>query len=378
MTGKELDTNVLAPIDSGYSLSQSQQSVSALTIATFGIAATIIGVLLWIILADSNLSTGPKVVIALSSVSTNQALTEEDGGTGTQTPSITIETETNSVRAERPWEAASDERTLARPDSLPPAPDEALTERGPNGLLPVISADGRKALNVYARPFEALDSPRIAIVIRGLGLSQKATEIAIDSLPPDITLAFVPYPKNLQVWVDQARARGHEVLLEIPMEPFGYPKNDPGPYTLLTEAGESENTRRLEWLLSRFTGYVGVTNYLGEKFVSSKISLAPVMRALESRGLLYLDDSGHTGAPVRTIADSINLVWGRSHRTFDRSSSVSIDSDLAALEAIARRDGFAVGTGFSFPVTIRAIAEWADTLPSKGLALAPVSATMEQ
>ena len=33
--------------------------------------------------------------------------------------------------------------------------------------------------------------------------------------------------------VARAREAGHEVLLEVPMEPFDYPDNDPGPQTLL-------------------------------------------------------------------------------------------------------------------------------------------------
>ena len=115
-------------------------------------------------------------------------------------------------------------------------------------------------MTVYARPTNADASrPRVAILIRGLGLSQSATQTAIDTLPPEITLSFVPYPKDLQSWVNKARAAGHEVMLELPMEPYDYPDNDPGPSTLLTGLEPDENTKRLEWLLSRFTGYVGVT-----------------------------------------------------------------------------------------------------------------------
>ena len=82
-------------------------------------------------------------------------------------------------------------------------------------------------------------------------------EAGIDSLPPEVTLSFVPYSEDLQGWIDDARAAGHEVILEIPMEPYDYPANDPGPHTLLARADAMENQRRLEWLMSGETGETG-------------------------------------------------------------------------------------------------------------------------
>ena len=64
-------------------------------------------------------------------------------------------------------------------------------------------------------------------------------------------------------------SQGHEVMLEMPMEPSGYPDNDPGPYTLLASGGPEDVQSRMAWLLSRATGYFGVTNYLGDRFAGS-------------------------------------------------------------------------------------------------------------
>jgi len=69
----------------------------------------------------------------------------------------------------------------------------------------------------------------VALIIGGLGLNAATTRQAIESLPPEVTLSFVPYADGLQGWIDMARAAGHEVMLEAPMEPADYPSNDPGP-----------------------------------------------------------------------------------------------------------------------------------------------------
>ena len=261
---------------------------------------------------------------------------------------------------------------------LNPAPWVRITQRSTNGLLPVTGPNGETSRDHYARPFPADDArPRISIVIGGLGLSQKATTAAIDQLPPEVTLAFAPYGKNLQTSINRARNRGHEVLLELPMEPFDYPANDPGPYTLLTNNDAVQNTQRLEWLLAQFNGYVGVTNYLGAKFTASPEALLPVLRELDERGLLMLDDGTSNRSQVASLSRRMNVPYGTAARTIDlRVSRAAIDDALLDLENVTRRDGSAIGMGYAYPVTIDRIILWANTLQQKGFVLAPVSANV--
>ena len=177
-------------------------------------------------------------------------------------------------------DALIESKTAAKPvataDALPPlvvidkpiyagsalVADPALIENSPQGPLPRIADDGRKPMAVYAAPATA-GKFRIAIVVSGLGISAKSTTAALASLPAGVTLGFAPYAGDVQHWVSQARQFGHEVVLEVPMEPFDFPDSDPGPHTLRTGVDENSNLQRLTWTLSRFTGYAGVTNLLG-------------------------------------------------------------------------------------------------------------------
>lgn len=263
---------------------------------------------------------------------------------------------------------------------LNPAPYAPITENSINGLLPVVSPDGLTSRQYYARPFPAADTrPRVSLVVGGLGLSDKATEAAITQLPPEVTLAFAPYGKNLQSWINKARAAGHEVLLELPMEPFDYPANDPGPFTLLTKNDPQQNADRLSWLLAQFNGYVGVTNYLGAKFTATPEALVPVLRELDSRGLLVLDDGTSNRSQVPGLAQKLQVPFAHASRTIDlRASRSAIDDNLLDLERIAVRQGAAVGMGFAYPVTIDRIVSWAETLDDKGLVLAPITANLAQ
>ncbi|WP_339833420.1 divergent polysaccharide deacetylase family protein [uncultured Parvibaculum sp.] len=268
-------------------------------------------------------------------------------------------------------------RAARRVEPLPPVPDPALIEMTPDGPLPKIAADGRTPAQVYARPVPpgTPAARRIALVVSGMGISESATAHAIETLPPEVTLSFAPYGPGMQNWIARARAAGHEVLLELPMEPFGYPQNDPGPYTLLTNLSAEENLSRLSWLMSRFTGYAGVMNYQGARFTASSAAVEETMRALSARGLLYVDN----GASARSLAPQLAREAGmpavQASRIVDPVQNPQvIATSLEVLEEIAAT-GVAIGVASGFPVTVDALAEWARTLEERNFVLVPVSAT---
>jgi polysaccharide deacetylase 2 family uncharacterized protein YibQ len=266
--------------------------------------------------------------------------------------------------------------------SLTPAPDRRVAEKGPHGLLPRIGAGGVKPMDVYARPFVPApglkaDAPRIAIVVGGVGLNAGVTSSAIDELPQAVTLAFAPYGGNLDSLVSRARERGHEALLQAPMEPFDYPQNNPGPHTLLTAAQGGDGLDDLRWLMSRFSGYAGVMNYLGGRFTADEKALAPVLAEIAQRGLFFLDDGASPQSLTPSLAPSVSLPHARVDVAIDaRGTPQSIDAALAQLEALARQKGSAIGFANALPSTITRIARFARDLERRGVALAPVSATL--
>lgn len=257
-------------------------------------------------------------------------------------------------------------RVAAQP--LPAAPIAGLSQPGPDGPLPRIAPDGRVPAQAYARPFVANGKPRVALIVGGLGLNPDTTRAAIERLPAEVTLSFVPYAQGLQAWIDMARAQGHEVMLEVPMEPTGYPANDPGPYTLLANADAADVQAKMNWLLSRATGYFGVTNYLGDRFATSDESMTAFMTVLRQRGVAFLDDGSMSRRPGAWSRASANRIVD------EEQSPTAIMSQLNALEALAKARGQALGTGFSYPVTVEAAARWTAGLEARGLQLAPASA----
>lgn len=265
-----------------------------------------------------------------------------------------------------------------RASPLPRAPIAGLTETGPNGPLPIIAANGRTPAQAYARPFTPQPNrPMVAIIIGGLGFNARATQQAIDELPPEVTLSFVPYAQDLQMWIDRARARGHEVLLELPMEPFDPAADDTGPQTLLASATAQQNVTRLEHLLSRGAGYFGVTNYQGARFATSAQASQPVVQALRRRGLVLISSGIGQRTALSVEAGRAGLGNTTADRIIDaRREADAIDEQLLNLEALALQHNTAIGAGFAYPVTMEQVARWARDLAERGYQLAPASAVL--
>ncbi|MBV1886497.1 MAG: divergent polysaccharide deacetylase family protein, partial [Parvibaculaceae bacterium] len=258
-------------------------------------------------------------------------------------------------------------------------PQPSLLKKGKYGRLPVISPTGERSWQAYASPIDPLskDRPIVALIIGGMGISENSTNYAITQLPPAVTLAFAPYGNGLQRWMDRARARGHETLIELPMEPFDYPNNDPGPYTLLSKSEPAKNIDRLHWLLTRGSGYVGVTNYQGARFVTDAKALEPIFTDLQERGLMYVDHPSVRRSKTQEMALAVDMPLSQGSSQIDpKLNKHAIDEALLRLEEQAKREGVAVGFGSGFPLTIDRIDAWSKKLEERGVTLVPVSATV--
>ena len=262
---------------------------------------------------------------------------------------------------------------------LIPAPETRVTEDTAEGSLPRIGEDGSRPWQVYARSFNSADRrPRVAIIITDLGLSRVTTDQAISQTPPTVTLSFSSQGSVVAAWGVRARQDGHEILIQIPVEPFDYPRSDPGADTLLTNLSSSENLGRLMTSLRRATGYIGVTTTFGSRFTSDPTRFGLILQELRKRGLMVLDSrvvphgvvtdmARNAGVPVATVTQRLDVDLDPS----------SIAAAFENLEKTARQTGRAVGITTATPVMINQLQAWVKTLPEHGIALAPLS-TMVQ
>ncbi|MBV8850495.1 MAG: divergent polysaccharide deacetylase family protein [Methylobacteriaceae bacterium] len=327
--------------------------------------------------------TPPAPAVAAKSATPEQATGSTAAAAGN---SAATEMERSSgVKVTRPFGADAPNALVIRvPDPntlrLAPAPDPRLVEKSRYGMLPRVGADGARPADVYARPVPSSSklkagAPRIAIFIGGMGLSRTATQEAIDKLPGAITLAFAPYGSDVEAQAARARESGHEILLQLPMDTFNADDADPGPHTLHSDRSPEAIVDDLHWLMARFPGYVGMTNFLGARFTADEAALAPVLRETRERGLLYIDDATSPRSIADTIASRAELSFARADVVLDSDKTpASIDAALARLETLARKNRVAIGWATGLPGSFDRIAGFARSLEDRGIALVPISA----
>ncbi len=250
--------------------------------------------------------------------------------------------------------------------------DQRLLEKSRYGMIPVVSAYAAEADRARAAKM-----PVVAIVVGGLGVGAAKTTDAIMKLPAAVTLAFTPYGSDPAKLAERARAQRHEILLQIPMEPFDYPDNDPGPQTLLTTLGPEQNLDRLYWHLSRLQGYAGIANFMGGRFVVTDAVMQPIVREAARRGLGYLDDGSAPRSVASSLAAGQTMPFAKADFSIDVvPTAVEIDRTLAKLENLAKERGIAVGIASALPISIERIGVWIKALESHGIMLVPLTTAM--
>ena len=294
---------------------------------------------------------------------------EVTGGQGGPTVGDAIRINGRIVRA---GESLSQVRSVPQADgTIKLAATTTVTSEPPKS-----KSKSKAPADIYARKFANPDGlPMVGLVIGGLGMNATQTQLAIDDLPADVTLSFALDSKKLDHWIKTARADGHEVLIEVPMEAYDYGRMKMHPDTLLAGADAKSNLTRLEAVLARTSGYFGIVNYQGAKFAADKASATPVLERLSEKGLAFIDDGSFERTSLESLSRASGLRYARAAGPIDaRQTPADISAELMDLESLALEKGAAFGSGYAFPVTVEAAKVWISQLDEKGLVLAPVSA----
>ncbi|MEK9661746.1 MAG: divergent polysaccharide deacetylase family protein, partial [Alphaproteobacteria bacterium] len=128
-----------------------------------------------------------------------------------------------------------------------------------------------------------------------------------------------------------------------------------------------------------FGSYVGINNHMGSRFTGEVEAMAPVMRALRARGLVYLDSrtSSRSAAPTAAHEAGVPVVVRDVFIDHERTSE-AVASALATVEEVARRNGRAIAIGHPRDVTIAALTRWLPRLEANGFRLVPLSAIVAE
>lgn len=253
-----------------------------------------------------------------------------------------------------------------------------LVEESNFGPLPRIASDGRRPSREFSRPGAAPDGrPIVSVLVTGIGRKASETQQAFELLPPDISLAFDAYADNLAALTGQARRKGYEYFIEVPVEPFDFPANDPGPLALSVSAKSADNLTKLKLLMARTTGYAGLTISGRSRFASDPASIEPILAEAHNRGLLIFDPAASPVSKIPKLSRKTRTEWGMADRRLDlRPTDEGIALQLLEIERIALEKGQAIAATDAYPFALTRLANWVQSLEAKGLVLVPISVQM--
>jgi len=229
----------------------------------------------------------------------------------------------------------------------------------------------------FAAPAPVLDGrPAIAIVIDDMGPDRRRSLRAVAMLPPAVTLSYLPYAEGVAADAAAAQAKGHEIMLHLPMEALNGREN-PGPDALFVALSPAELQQRVARNLDRFTGYAGVNNHMGSRFTADAGAMQMVVRELAARGLYWIDSRTSGATVAERLARQAGLpTTARDIFLDDDPAPSAIAAQLHALEAVARRKGFGVAIGHPRDATLDALEHWLPEVVKRGFVLVPASAAV--
>lgn len=197
--------------------------------------------------------------------------------------------------------------------------------------------------------------PQIAIVIDDMGYRREAG-LGLLALPLELTFSFLPFSPHVEELLPEARRRGREILLHLPLEAEnGKWNRDPG--LLLTSMSEAELAALFAADLAEVAGAVGLNNHMGSRFTEDAAAMDILLGLIKAHDLFFLDSLTAPRSVGREAAARHGVPFLKRHVFLDNElEAAKIERQLAELVKIAEKQGWAVGIGHSYPETLAALA----------------------
>ena len=265
--------------------------------------------------------------------------------------------------------------------------------QAPSVRLPVpqkekIKKKSKPTYEVYTRktlppkPIEKLPQlpgdqpPLVAIIIDDIGYDRPVARQMLD-LDVPLTFSVLPKAPHSRQLADEARSKGIEIMLHLPMEPKEYPEVDPGPGALLTSMTPDEFIDQLGQNLDVLPGLKGVNNHMGSGISTSPERMRQIFSILKKRGLYYIDSRTTAETVALPSAQLLQLPFAERDIFIDHfEDEAFIRSQLGKLIERAKEQGYAVGIAHPHAITHKVLAEFLPKL-KKNVELVPASMVVD-
>jgi polysaccharide deacetylase 2 family uncharacterized protein YibQ len=161
----------------------------------------------------------------------------------------------------------------------------------------------------------------VAFVIDDFGNGMDGTEEMLE-LPIPLTIAIMPFLPTTKRDAELAHAKGHDVILHLPMQPVKGKKSWLGPGALTTDLSDEEITKRVNAAIDDIPYAIGINNHMGSKVTADERIMKIVLDICKQRGLLYLDSRTTPKSVIPKLSTLINLPYVENDLFLDDAYSM--------------------------------------------------------
>ncbi|QXE91092.1 divergent polysaccharide deacetylase family protein [Geomonas subterranea] len=251
--------------------------------------------------------------------------------------------------------AVSASKHQPMPERTPPVQQKLSTSRAP-------------AVKPHPAALPKATGPgRLAIIIDDMGTSMQELK-TLQSIGQPLTYSVIPSLAHAKQVAEGAHAAGAEVMVHMPMEPEGYPKQKLESVGVLVAMDDGEIANRIRSYFATVPHAVGANNHMGSRFTQDAAKMKVVLQVLKEKGVFFVDSKTSPASVGYREAKALGMKCAVRQVFLDNvQDEGAIGKQLAQAAATARKKGAAIAICHPHPATMRALKVYMPELAKSGI-----------
>jgi polysaccharide deacetylase 2 family uncharacterized protein YibQ len=210
--------------------------------------------------------------------------------------------------------------------------------------------------------------PRLAIILDDLGNDRSVAQ-AIFAIPYPLTISVLPnHPHSADI-AQEARRRGFQVMLHLPMEAMGNERPEARELRPGMSAGDVSTL--VDALLQAVPDVAGVNNHQGSQSTADAALMDELMPVLREHNLFYVDSRTTAATVAYDTAQRFGVPSGFRNVPFldDVAEVGAVRKQLLLALRDARKKGDAIAIGHPHSATLQALRDVLPEAKAQGVRL---------